>query len=56
MNRAALEHIPNLLRVLWREKMVSVETLAERISSLPLPPELLTLLRERFRRLQTAHP
>jgi hypothetical protein len=42
----------DFLRVLWREKMVSAETLAERISALPLPPERLSVLHERCRRLQ----
>jgi hypothetical protein len=59
MNRAELEHlIPtkdlDFVQVMLHERMLNLETLAERAASLPVPSDRLELTRERLRRLQTA--
>jgi len=39
------------VQVMLREKMLMPETLRERVAALPVPPDLLKLMRERLRRL-----
>jgi hypothetical protein len=57
MNRAELEHlIPtkdlDFVQVMLRERMLNLETLAERAASLPVPSDRLELTCERLRCLQ----
>ncbi len=42
----------DFVRLLLREKMASAETLGSRVGALPLPPDRLELVRNRFRHLQ----
>ena len=44
----------DFVQVMLRERMLNLETLAERAASLPVPPERLELTRERLCRLQAA--
>ena len=44
----------DFVQVMLREKMLNLETLAERAASLPVPSDRLQLTRERLRRLQSA--
>lgn len=44
----------DFVQVMLREKMLNLETLAERAASLPVPSDRLQLTRERLRRLRAA--
>ena len=44
----------DFVQVMLRERMLNLETLAERAASLPVPSDRLQLTRERLRRLQSA--
>ena len=44
----------DFFQVMLRERMLNLETLAERAAGLPVPPDRLKLTRERLRRLQAA--
>ena len=44
----------DFVQLMLREKMLNLETLAERAASLPVPSDRLQLTRERLRRLRSA--